>query len=613
MFTTTNPSSTQISVVLSELPVKITEEMASYLEQPFTAEEIADALAQMCPTKAPGPDGFPAAFYQKHWSSVKEVVVKTCLHILNEGEVFSNLLKHAESQSLIHGLRFSRSLSITHLLFADDSLVFSKASPTECKKLKGIFDDYVAAFGQVFNNDKSSMFFSSNTNQSQVEEIKNIFGPNIVSKHEKYLGLPSMVGRKKISFFNEIKLRVLNKLSSWQTRRFSSGGKEVLIKAVAQAVSAFAISVFKIPQGLCNDIERAIARFWWGSSETQRSIHWARWEKLCSAKTSGGLGFREFPSFNQALIAKQGWRYTDFMEAKLRSNPSFVWRSILWGRQLLHEGLRWRVGNGHKISVFSRNWMKKGEFHNPTSIARLSNDVVVADFIDEKNQWKQEMVAQNFPKEITERILKIPLPKTPQEDVMIWSYHKHGAYSVKSGYQLAVKLKYPDTPGCSDATKSKWKVIWANVIPKKIKIFMWRAAHNLLPTIDNLWKKKVVMYSVCRICHSNREDVFHALVGCRAARKVWKLTEFYEDIKILAHQDMLSVLQELAGKRKKDDLGLIIATCWAIWYARNRMVNEGKQEDPQITAARAAATVESYLRIKCPNVQVVRSQHNNNQ
>ena len=177
-------------------------------------------------------------------------------------EVFSNLLKQAESQSLIHGLRFSRSLSITHLLFADDSLVFSKASPTECRKFKGIFDGYAAVSGQVFNYDKSSMLFSSNTNQSQVEEIKNIFGLNIVSKHEKYLGLPSMVGRKKINFFNEIKLRVLNKLSSWQTRRFSSGGKEVLIKAVAQAVPSFAMSVFKIPQGLCDDIERAVARFW---------------------------------------------------------------------------------------------------------------------------------------------------------------------------------------------------------------------------------------------------------------------------------------------------------------------------------------------------------------
>ena len=59
--------------------------MASDLEQPFTAKEIADALAQIYPTKALGLDGFPAAFFQKHWSSVKEGVVKTCLHILNEG------------------------------------------------------------------------------------------------------------------------------------------------------------------------------------------------------------------------------------------------------------------------------------------------------------------------------------------------------------------------------------------------------------------------------------------------------------------------------------------------------------------------------------------------
>ena len=243
-----------------------------------------------------------------------------------------------------------------------------------------------------------------------------------------------MEGIKKIRFFNEIKLRVLSKLLSCQNKRFSSGGKEVLIKAVAQAVPAFAMSVFKIPQGLCDDIERAVARFWWGSLKTQRSIHWTRWEKLCSAKIRGGLGFREFSSFNQALITKQGWRvmhnpeslmakilkakyfkHTDFMDAKLGSNPSFVWRSILWGRQLVHEGLRWRVGNGRKISVFGRNWMKKGELYNPTSIAMLSNDAVVANFIDEKNQWKQEMVAQHYPKEITERILKIPLPKTPRK------------------------------------------------------------------------------------------------------------------------------------------------------------------------------------------------------
>ena len=135
------------------------------------------------------------------------------------------MLLQAENIGQILGLKFNRELSVTHLLFADDSLVFTRASTIDCRNLKQIFDDYAAASSQIINYDKSSMFFSSGANQSQIEEIKSIFGLNVVSKHEKYLGLPSMVGRSKIIFFNDIKLRVLNKLSSWQSKRFSCGGK----------------------------------------------------------------------------------------------------------------------------------------------------------------------------------------------------------------------------------------------------------------------------------------------------------------------------------------------------------------------------------------------------
>ena len=60
----------------------------------------------------------------------------------------------------------------------------------------------------------------------------------------------------------------------------------------------------------------------------------------------------------------------------------------------------------------------------------------------------------------------------------------------------------------------------------------------------------------------------------------------YEDVKLLAQQDILSMLQVLAS-RKKEELEQIIAICWAIWYARNRSINEGKQEEPKLTAARA--------------------------
>lgn len=84
----------------------------------------------------------------------------------------------------------------------------------DCQHLKTIFDCYTRASGQLFNLDKSSMFFSGNTKVEEVEAIKGIFNLNVVSRHERYLRLPSMVGRNKMSFFNDVKLRVLNKISN---------------------------------------------------------------------------------------------------------------------------------------------------------------------------------------------------------------------------------------------------------------------------------------------------------------------------------------------------------------------------------------------------------------
>lgn len=91
LFTTTNPSRQQRESALINMPKKLTTEMNEELGRPFTEEEIKEALFQMCPTKAPGPDGLPAAFFQKHWEAVKEGVTATCLHILNEKvEVFQH-------------------------------------------------------------------------------------------------------------------------------------------------------------------------------------------------------------------------------------------------------------------------------------------------------------------------------------------------------------------------------------------------------------------------------------------------------------------------------------------------------------------------------------------
>lgn len=148
-----------------------------------------------------------------------------------------------------------------------------------------------------------------------------------------------------------------------------------MIKAVLQAIPTYTMSCFRVPISICKEMEAICARFWWGDSGMKKGIHWMSWDKLCKQKEEGGLGFRQFSCFNQALVAKQVWRMIenpeslvaqvfkaryfknyDIMEARIGNNPSFVWRSLCWGRELLKEGLAWIIANGNDISANTRNW-----------------------------------------------------------------------------------------------------------------------------------------------------------------------------------------------------------------------------------------------------------------
>lgn len=142
---------------------------------------------------------------------------------------------------------------------------------------------------------------SKSTSEDQRQLIKATLGVVEIQNYESYLGLPSLVGKNKKASFNYIKERVWRKLQEWKEKLLSQAGREVLIKAVVQAIPTYIINCFKLPIGLCNEIEGLIRKFWWGQRGDCRKIHWVRWEELCKPKNEGGMGFKNLALFNDAL------------------------------------------------------------------------------------------------------------------------------------------------------------------------------------------------------------------------------------------------------------------------------------------------------------------------
>ena len=212
--------------------------------------------------------------------------------------------------------------------------------------------------------------FSRNTETAAKESFMKILDISTEASCERYLGLPVYVGISKRKTFEYLKDRVWKRIQGWKEKLLSKAGKEILIKAIAQAIPTYVMSCFDLTKMLCDDIGKMINRFWWAHQDKENKIHWLSWDTLCSRRDKGGLGYRDLHLFNLAMLARQVWRIVmnpdslcarllmakycpdgDLMKVREGPGISYSWRSIVRGIQALKEGIIWRVGNGESIKI----------------------------------------------------------------------------------------------------------------------------------------------------------------------------------------------------------------------------------------------------------------------
>jgi len=191
-------------------------------------------------------------------------------------------------------------------------------------------------------------------------------------------------------------------------------------------------------------------------------IHWMSWTKMGRSKSIRGLGFRDLVVFNKALLAKQGWRImqepnsmatqilkakyfpsSNFLEAPMGSKPSFAWRSLCNAKDLLSQGLVWRIGDGNSVKIWGDRWLPTPTSFSVQSCPRILDvSSHVAVLIDqEQRSWKLPLLQEVFMEEEAKIIANIPLSPLFPKDKLIWRGTTHGEFTVRSAYHLGKEIQ----------------------------------------------------------------------------------------------------------------------------------------------------------------------------
>ena len=172
-------------------------------------------------------------------------------------EALTCLLNRATDGNYLSGTKIAdgrgEELVISHLLYADDTLLFCKADNDELKFISWILMWFEAVSGLKINLNKSEILPIGPV--ANMEELASELGCKAGSLPTTYLGLPLGAKHKALSVWDSVEERFRKRLASWKLQYISKGGRATLIQSSLSTLPIYHLSLFRAPLKVCARLE----------------------------------------------------------------------------------------------------------------------------------------------------------------------------------------------------------------------------------------------------------------------------------------------------------------------------------------------------------------------
>ncbi|GMJ01570.1 hypothetical protein HRI_003826200 [Hibiscus trionum] len=528
------------------------------------------------------------------------------------GEALHLMIDKATQQGLFNGFSLGRGvnkMSLSHIQFADDLLMFCNASLGEIRNVKRILRLFEVASGLQLNLNKCRLI-GLNTADQNIKEWANTLGCEEGKLPIEYLGLPLGPKRNTLAMWEPIINRVHAALASWKSTKLTFSGRLVMIKSVLASIPIYYMSLFPLPSAVLKNLNQIMANFLWGGSSSSKKIHWSKWEVVCRPYCLGGLGVRDLAFQNRALLCKWMWKFSsdkDGMWKKVMcakynlehrmlfpsdcspAKSSWLWKGVLKSFYqnddlgcFFRNNLKLLVGDGLYISFWTDWWIGDAPLLvNFPRIHALSCNKIgkIADFgVLRNSKWEWNIILRRrlFDWEVNQwdsfiQLLNSFKSLSSVSDSLVWKGSGDGSLSVKNCFHSFYN---------QHEQSAFWKsFVWKNLTPPRVDFFTWQVCNNRLPVKMELLKRGVssISDSLCPLCMEENETVNHLLFVCRLSWKVWMRVASFWELKLVMPSDGITFLKywnDLKPKFADEKFWFIIprAVMWSIWLARNDFI-----------------------------------------